>query len=104
METSTQSELARIQSNIKYLESHFLNYRALHERTGNGGKCKYCDTPPLPENLLEICEAGTKQTQESARKNIEGAKMLISKLSEMSEKERELVLGFLNQCLQHHYY
>lgn len=101
METSTLSDFARIYANMKYLESHFLNYQMNHRPDEGGIMCKYCGGSII--SYTEECEQGTKHTQESARQNIEGAKLLLSKLSEMSQEEREKVLGFLNQCLQHHY-
>lgn len=104
METSTDTKFDRIHDGIEYLKKHLLTYENRHtSNTATGdGKCKYCGAGPLFDRL-EICEAGTRQTRERARENIEGAQILISKLSEMSEGEQEKVLGFLDQCLQHYY-
>lgn len=100
METTLQnSEFARIQSNIKYLESHFLNYQINHIENEATGMCKYCGTSVL---FLEECEAGTKEIQESAAKNIKGGRLLISTLNGLPEEDQQLILGFLSQCLQHH--
>jgi hypothetical protein len=105
METDTPSEFARIYDNVRYLESHLLTYEMRHvSNTATGdGKCKYCGIQTTFISQLEKCEVATKETQENARQNIEGARLLISKISEMPQAEREKVLGFLNQCLQHHY-
>lgn len=101
MATTTQSsEFARIHSNIEYLKSHFLNYTMYCTHDGDGIMCKYCGGSIVSH---EECEVGTRETRESAKRNIEGAEILISKLSDMTEVEREKVLGFLNQCLRHHY-
>ena len=99
--TVQNSDFARIYDNIKYLQSHFLNYHMHHVPDGGGIMCKYCTGSII---FHEECEAGTKEVREDARNNIDGANLLISKLSEMSEEERKLILGFLNQCLQHHYH
>ena len=101
METDTLNEFARIHDNIQYLERHFLTYIMHHEPDKGGIMCKHCGG--LIISYTEECEQGTKAVQERARQNIEEAKLLISKLSEMPQEEREKVLGFLNQCLQHHY-
>lgn len=101
--TMQSSDFARIHDNVKYLQSHFLNYKAYHATSSviRNSECKYCGVSTC--DPTEICEVETINTQERAHKNIEGAEILISKLSDMTEVEREKVLGFLNQCLHHHH-
>lgn len=107
MDTKIQHGILRIEENIKYIEGHFLHYEDRHsiEPGSRSRKCQYCGAYiGFSSGPLEKCEIATRQTQESARENIAGGEFLIKMIENLeSEEQRRTILGFLSQCLQHHY-
>jgi len=106
MDTETKQGILRIKENIKYVESHFLHYEDSHviEPGSPKRKCRYCGVDiGFGSGVLEKCEVGTRQIQENARENISGGESLIKMIESLPNEERKSILGFLNQCLQHHH-
>ncbi len=108
MEIEIQQGILRIKENIQYIEGHFLHYENRHtiEPGSRSRKCQHCGTEiGFSSGLLEKCNVATQQTQESAHQNIIGGEALVRMIENLeSEEQRRIILGFLNQCLQHHHH